>query len=55
MRSFGTDGLHPATGDETDSCHISAQLDGVFIITTQQEIDRGRDDRVVGAMEGVRN
>lgn len=34
--------LHPATGDETDSCHISAQLDGVFIITTQQGSDRGR-------------
>lgn len=34
--------LRPATGDETDSCHISAQLDGVFIITTQQGSDRGR-------------
>lgn len=34
--------LHPATGDETDSSHISAQLDGVFIITTQQGSDRGR-------------
>lgn len=34
--------LHPATGNETDSNHISAQLDGVFIITTQQGSDRGR-------------
>lgn len=34
--------LRPATGDETDSSHISAQLDGVFIITTQQGSDRGR-------------
>lgn len=34
--------LRPATGDETDSSDISAQLDGVFIITTQQGSDRGR-------------
>lgn len=31
-----------ATGDETDSSHISAQLDGMFIITTQQGSDRER-------------
>lgn len=34
--------IRPATGDETDSSHISAQLDGVFIITTQRGSDRGR-------------
>ncbi len=34
--------VRPATGDETDSSHISTQLDGVFVITTQQGSDRGR-------------
>lgn len=40
----------PATGEGADSSHASAQLDGVFIITTESGTDRGGDDRVVGAM-----